>query len=301
MPREAFLVNPPKHLRRRRRTLMLRNSMPLFGRTRKRVRRKLSALRRRLPMFGGSLSGLRLAAPMRRRKKRRVNPVAKRRRARVTRKRRVTRKKSRRSTRLRIKVGKRVRKTGRVRTIAVNRPRRRRRRRNPPLMIVGANPRRRRRSRSYRRNRVHRRSYRRNPAISMGGAFANVRSNIPYFVTGALSAIAISVVPGQLPANLTNAPWKKYAVQGAVAVGGGMVVGKFINSKHGTVWMIVGGAMIVADLLRTYLLQGVMGISGYELGETYEPEYQISEYPTPTMDAFPDVSMGAFPDVAYSY
>lgn len=297
MPREAFLVNPPRHFRRRRRLSIFRNRISSFDRAigRKRVRRKFSSLRR--PLFGGSLSALRIASPMRRHKKRRVNPVAKRRRARMTRKRRVVRKRRSHSTRLRIKVGKRVRKTGRVRTIAVNRPRRRRRR-NPPLMIAGANPQRRHR----RHNRVHRRrSYRHNPAMTMKGAFADVRSNVPYFITGALSAIAVSIVPSQLPANFTDAAWKKYVVQGTVAVGGGMVVGKIIGSKHGTVWMIVGGAMIVADLLKTYLLQGVLGISGYELGETYAPEYQISEYPAPTMDAFPDVGVGAFPDVAYSY
>ncbi len=160
---------------------------------------------------------------------------------------------------------------------------------NPYMTVAGANPR-------------HYRRYRRNPA-RMGGPF-DLMKNMPYVFTGALSATAQAVVPPMMPATFQT-PLMRFGVQAAVAVGGGMLVNQMVRDKtHGTVWMITGGAIILADVIKTYVLPMIPGLSDYTVSD-----YEVSgEGEAEMLEAFPtdvfsgDVSeFSAFPNRAVAY
>ena len=113
----------------------------------------------------------------------------------------------------------------------------RRRRRNPILH--------RKRHRSAIRSR---RRYHRNP---MGGAMTKLMT----MVVGAAAAIVVTAVPNLIKAqsNLT-----KYGSQVAAALIGGFAIGKLLKSREKAfVWTLVGGSVIVAELLKTYVLSKV--------------------------------------------
>lgn len=172
-----------------------------------------------------------------------------------------------------------------------NAPRRRKRhnrarRRNfGELAVVGGNPR--------------RRHYKRNPALSIGGL--QIKKNLPFVATGAVSAIAVTFVPA-ITGLSAKGPIYKYGAQLATAIGGGMLVGKFVGRSHGTVWMIVGASVVLADVLKTYVLTG-LGLSDYMLeafpdsGEEEMSAYEMEDYG----DAYGEITEGdeleAFPQV----
>jgi len=170
--------------------------------------------------------------------------------------------------------------------------RRRVRHANP---MVSANPRRRHHVR-------HRR--RRNPALGMAtfGQFTssvmNVREWGPLAITGGLSAITGAVVPGML--GVYN-PWMKYGVQTAVAIGGGIVVEKVVDRRHGQAWMIVGVAMVGYQLLKEFVLQPYFPQFAVGLGDyqSYYPESNADDV-SQRIDAFPS-AMGAFPSAMSAY
>ena len=184
---------------------------------------------------------------------------------------------------------------------------------NPYLMSVGANPPKRRRRKSYRKRSSsrRRRGYSRNPA---GGAltFRGFQKNLPYMLTGGISAIATTMAPGIVNNFLPNAPYMavKLGSQIGTAVGGAFAIDMLIPRKgHGMVWMIVSGATIAADLIREYVLPQI-GLSDYEVG-AYELEDRYNEngnngenmdnnnYDENGIDAFPDAfsdELDAFPD-----
>jgi len=170
--------------------------------------------------------------------------------------------------------------------------RRRVRHANP---MVSANPRRRHHVRHRRRH---------NPALGMAtfGQFTssvmNVREWGPLAITGGLSAITGAVVPGML--GVYN-PWMKYGVQTAVAIGGGIVVEKVVDRRHGQAWMIVGVAMVGYQLLKEFVLQPYFPQFAVGLGDyqSYYPESNADDV-SQQVGAFPS-AMGAFPSAMSAY
>lgn len=173
-----------------------------------------------------------------------------------------------------------------------------------------ANPRRRKRYHAKRRKHSVRRRH--NPAIMaefgrFSSSVMNVREWAPLAITGGLSAITGAVVPGLL--GVYN-PWMKYGVQTAVAIGGGLVVERVIDKRHGQAWMIVGVAMVGYSLLKEFVLapyfpQFAVGLGDYDSyypnsanEEADEVSQQIGAF-TPALGAFPGVSdypgVGAYP------
>lgn len=171
----------------------------------------------------------------------------------------------------------------------------RRRRRNPEMSATHTNPRR----------RHHRASRYRNPfGLSVGkltSSFTNVRSWAPLAVTGGLSAITGAVVPTMI--GIAN-PWAKLGAQLVVAIGGGLVVEKFVDARHGQAWMVVGVSMVGYQLLKQFVLvpyapQFAVGLGDYN--DYYagtdddEVSQQIGAYPQ-EVGAFPS-AMNAYPGV----
>jgi hypothetical protein len=122
----------------------------------------------------------------------------------------------------------------------------------------------------------------------------NVREWGPLAVTGGLSAITGAIAPGML--GVSN-PWMKLGVQTAVAIGGGIVVERVVDKRHGQAWMIVGVAMVGYQLLKEFVFmpyfpQFAVGLGGYN-------DY----YPTSECDNRDNVSqqIGAFPSAMGGY
>lgn len=171
--------------------------------------------------------------------------------------------------------------------------RRRRRVRHNPVVQATTNPRRRRRH-SVKHRRSSRRGYRRNPAIMaefgrFTSSLMNVREWAPLAVTGGLSAITGAVAPSMLG---VDNPWAKLGVQTAVAIGGGIVVERFVGHRHGQAWMIVGISMVGYQLLKQFVFMPYFPQFAVGLGD-----YQ-SYYPTSAYVNADDVSqqVGAFPN-----
>lgn len=166
--------------------------------------------------------------------------------------------------------------------------RRRVRHRNPGTAISN--------SIRYRRRSVRRR---RNPML--GGTIGqftsgmmNVREWGPLAVTGAVSAISGAIVPQMF--GVVN-PWAKLGAQTALAIGGGLVVEKFVDKRHGQAWMVVGVAMVGYQLLKQFVLmpylpQFAVGLGGYQ---DYYPNssYEESDEVSQQVGAFP-AQVGAF-------
>lgn len=174
--------------------------------------------------------------------------------------------------------------------------RRRRVRHNPEVSLSNPRHRRHRRKHSYRR--------RHNPALSLTrftGGIMNVRSWGPLAITGGLSAVTGAVVPGMI--GVAN-PWMKYGVQAAVAIGGGMVVEKFVDKRHGETWMIVGVSMVGYQLLKEFVLQPYFPQFAVGLGEypSYYPTsaYEEEENVSQQVGAFPQ-ALSAFPNAMNDY
>ena len=199
-------------------------------------------------------------------------------------------------------------------------PRRNRMRCNPlgeEVVILGLNPKHRRRETSMarrRRSRTRRNPFglnprkrrsRRNPVLSLGGVQSTVKKTIPIAITGGASIIASSIVPNLVR---VTSPWMRRGVQAATAIAGGAVVSKAINKDHGLAWTISGAAVIMADLLQTYVIgrfmPGLMGgsVSGFGAlaeGEYYEnAEYGMGAFPLGGMSgmgAYPEESVSGYP------
>jgi hypothetical protein len=122
----------------------------------------------------------------------------------------------------------------------------------------------------------------------------NVREWVPLAVTGGLSAATGAVVPGML--GVVN-PWAKLGVQTAIAIGGGLVVEKVVDKRHGQAWMIVGVAMVGYQLLKQFVIapyfpQFAVGLGDYN---DYYPNsaYEDADEVSQQVGAFPN-QMGAF-------
>lgn len=175
---------------------------------------------------------------------------------------------------------------------------RRRRVRHSNPMVASTNPKRR---RSRRRSVKHSYRRRRNPAImaefgKFTSGIMNVREWAPLAVTGGLSAMTGAVVPGLIG---VVDPWMKLGVQTAVAIGGGIVVERVVDKRHGQAWMIVGVAMVGYQLLKQFVIQPyfpqfAVGLGGYQ---DYYPvsAYDNADNVSQQVGAFP--SLGGYPGV----
>lgn len=180
---------------------------------------------------------------------------------------------------------------------------RRRTIRHNPAMGAVTNPHRRRRRHNVKHRRRHHRGYRRNPAIGaefgrFTSSLMNVREWAPLAVTGGLSAITGAVAPSMLG---VDNPWAKLGVQTAVAIGGGMVVERFVGHKHGQAWMIVGVAMVGYQLLKQFVFMPYFPQFAVGLG-AYQDYYPVSAYDnrddvSQQVGAFPN-QMSAFPNMS---
>lgn len=145
-----------------------------------------------------------------------------------------------------------------------------------PYLITAGNPPKRKRSRSRKR-------YRRNPA---GGqnilGLKAFQRNIPYFITGGVSAITTTMAPAMMsrvaPGISSQFPiafrlGSQVAVAGVGAFAMNMMIPR--NKMHGTVWMIVSGATIAADLIREFVLPQ-LGLSDYD-EMNYVSDYEIND------------------------
>lgn len=174
---------------------------------------------------------------------------------------------------------------------------RRRHRKNPEVGAVLHN-RARHRSRHYNRAR-----HRRNPmGLSFGkltSSFTNVRSWAPLAVTGGLSAITGAVVPTMI--GIQN-PWAKLGAQLVVAIGGGLVVEKFVDARHGQAWMVVGVSMVGYQLLKQFVLIPYAPAFAVGLGDDYMNYYTAddSNEVSQTIGAYPQ-EVGAFPSAMSGY
>ena len=176
---------------------------------------------------------------------------------------------------------------------------RRRHRRNPEVGAVMHN-RARHRKRHY--NRARHRRHRNPMGLSFGkltSSFTNVRSWAPLAVTGGLSAITGAVVPTMI--GIQN-PWAKLGAQLVVAIGGGLVVEKFVDARHGQAWMVVGVSMVGYQLLKQFVLIPYAPQFAVGLGDDYMNYYTAddSDEVSQTIGAYPQ-EVGAFPSAMSAY
>ena len=130
---------------------------------------------------------------------------------------------------------------------------------------------------------------RRNPAIetALGYGFGDLAK---LAIVGAAASIATTAIPRAL--GLTD-EYKKYLGQAGVAIGGGLIVSQLVKKEYGGIWAVAGLAVIVADVMRQYVLArlGLPGLAAYpaELAG-YPSEYYLSDgsgYPmVPTMEMY---------------
>ncbi len=128
--------------------------------------------------------------------------------------------------------------------------------------------------------------YRRNPAAvaTMGGiSLTNPVTLVMPIAVGVAARFATIKAPQMLA---IASPLPRYGVQAAVAVGGGLVLNKFIGRTNAIIWTVVSGVTIVESLLNEFVFQRAIattaGLGAYET----EPE---------SVGAFPDGGMGAYP------
>lgn len=127
------------------------------------------------------------------------------------------------------------------------------------------------RRRRYRRN-APRRRYRRNqPGVAL--RLQDPMTWAPYLVTSGLAATVTVAAPRFL--GLAVTPMQAYMVQGAVAVGGGLLIPMMgVRPIHGLIWFATSGAIILADSIGRFFMRW-MGLAAYP----YETVGQLPYYP----------------------
>jgi hypothetical protein len=148
-------------------------------------------------------------------------------------------------------------------------------------------------------HRRSRRSYRRNPALSVGkftSGIMNIGSWGPLAITGGLSAVTGALTPSML--GLVN-PFAKLGAQVAVAVGGSMLVDRFVGGRHGDAWLVVGVSMVGYQLLKQFVLIPYLPQFAVGLGSNYN-DYTFNDGISQQVGAFPG-EMNAFPGEVSDY
>lgn len=136
-----------------------------------------------------------------------------------------------------------------------------------------------RRVRRYSSNRYVRR-YRRNPAAvaTMGGiSLSKPFTLLMPIAVGLAARIATQRVPMFLR---IVAPLPRYGVQAAVAVGGGILLNRFVGRTNAMVWTIVSGVTILESILNDYVFKTtVAGIGAYPENLGYTETEDVGAYP----------------------
>jgi hypothetical protein len=102
---------------------------------------------------------------------------------------------------------------------------------------------------------------------------------------GAASTI---VAPRLVPAQFRG-PFVDFGVQAVMAAAGGTLVGRFFGRSNGAAFALGGVGAIVGNLIITYVVPMIPGLSDYDLSY-----YSLQEEPQ-MIEAFPGESVGAFP------
>lgn len=124
------------------------------------------------------------------------------------------------------------------------------------------------------RHRHHRRR-RRNP----GGFGGNIRGVGSLIVWGGAGAVASRVLPRMVVPSMDNG-WTGYALNGATAFVGGMLVGKFAGPDAGQKFTAGGIISVVLRVVSDYFGSSLTGLNGLEY-------YIENNYPLPTAGTGP--------------
>ena len=89
-------------------------------------------------------------------------------------------------------------------------------------------------------------------------------------------------------------------MQTALAIGGGLVVERAIDKRHGQAWMIVGVAMVGYQLLKQFVLVPYLPQFAVGLGEYQDYYVDNIDSVSQSIDAFPQ-EVGAFPGEMSAY
>jgi hypothetical protein len=125
----------------------------------------------------------------------------------------------------------------------------------------------------------------------------NVGSWGPLAITGGLSAVTGALAPGML--GLVN-PFARLGAQVVVAVGGSMLVDKFVGSKHGDAWLVVGVSMVGYQLIKQFVLVPYLPQFAVGLGADYYNDYSFRDGISQEVGAFPG-EVSAFPGEMSAY
>lgn len=136
-----------------------------------------------------------------------------------------------------------------------------------PLLIAGANPFKMKgggicmakKKKKHNPSKKHSgRKFRRNPT---GGFLSgSVLSNPKALLTPVLVGIGAKVVTDRVPGFVgTTDPLTKGGVQFGIAVGGSLLVGRFVSKEAALMWLVVAMSTALSNLANHFLLDGVLG------------------------------------------
>jgi len=124
---------------------------------------------------------------------------------------------------------------------------------------------------------------RRNPVGLLSLDRLSLSDTLLLVLTAGVSGVVTKLVPGFLGSSILSNQYMRYGAQLLSGVAGYWALGKFVDKKHGEVWAITAGAIVVMDLLQSYLLSsfvtpapvttGVSGLvsSNYKAGQYTYP------------------------------
>ncbi len=246
MALEAFLINPAKRGRRKKSGARKRKGGGLPGGLLSRMIRTYGIKRGMKEAWkahrGGVSNPITRTVHRRKRAKRRVNPFGEE--VMIVGNPRRRRRKVRRNDPARRRVT------------------RRRRRHNPLGEFMALNPRRSRRR--VRRNdpaRHRRRHSRRNPAST--GLAISARRPMSLLMPAAVGAggyFAADYIP--IAIGMSATPMTRIGIKAAIAVGGGMLLSRFLGARNATAFSLGVGINVLNDVLRTYVFKTTTTTAG---------------------------------------
>lgn len=126
----------------------------------------------------------------------------------------------------------------------------------------------------------HRR--RRNPAgiLSMGAGL-NLGSIAPLVITAGIAGVVTKLVPGFFGSTVLSNHWYRYGVQVASGVVGYYALDKFLNKEYARILVITAGAVVIMDLIQTYLLSAVATPAGTAGLGMVSANYKAGQYTYP--------------------
>ncbi|MBT9165178.1 MAG: hypothetical protein DDT23_01193 [candidate division WS2 bacterium] len=108
--------------------------------------------------------------------------------------------------------------------------------------------------------------------------------------------MATERIPGILR---ITAPVTRYVIQGAIGIGGGMLLSNVVGKTNATIWTVVSGATILVDMLNRFVFRTALGYIGEGEEDLLADENLIAQ-DAEQVEAFPEEAavegLGAFPD-----